>query len=148
MNWISSYGKNYIHWFSLTLAECFWKPNSGCEYTETVSGPFQQRWQQHERQDTFCTSMQVYMSAAYWLLQCVCFRSECQTSDADFYERGMQTAVHRWWKCIVSRDDCIQKECTIAEITLSTSVIALFVFAVVSTEINRRQYFQSDLCKI
>ena len=32
--------KNGTHWHSLTLAECWWRPNSGCEHNEVASGAF------------------------------------------------------------------------------------------------------------
>ena len=44
-HWISPCGRNGTHWHSLTLAECFWRSNSGYECSEMVGGVFQQ-WQQ------------------------------------------------------------------------------------------------------
>lgn len=37
--------KKGAHWHSSILAECLWRPNSGCELSETAGGAFQQ-WQQ------------------------------------------------------------------------------------------------------
>ena len=34
--------KNGIRWHSSTLTECLWRPNSGCEHSETVGDVFQQ----------------------------------------------------------------------------------------------------------
>ena len=34
-------------WHPLSLAERFWRPDSGCEHSEAVDGVFQQWWQQH-----------------------------------------------------------------------------------------------------
>jgi hypothetical protein len=68
------------------------------------------------------------------------------TSDgADFYERGMQALVHRWRKCISSGGDCVKKIVFCSqEFALLNSVTMLSVSVVVSMEINRRHYFQSD----
>jgi len=35
-NWITLYRKNVTHWYSLTLDECFWRTNSGCECSGVV----------------------------------------------------------------------------------------------------------------
>jgi len=37
--------ENGTHSYSSTLAEHLWRPNSGCEHREVVTGTFQQ-WQQ------------------------------------------------------------------------------------------------------
>ena len=34
--------KNCAHWHSSKLAECLWRPKSGCEPSEAVGGAFQQ----------------------------------------------------------------------------------------------------------
>jgi len=52
--------KNGTHWHSLTLAEHLWRPNSGREHSEAVSGAFQQWWQWCERQATFQVVMHSY----------------------------------------------------------------------------------------
>ena len=39
-HWIPPCGKNGTRWHSLTLAECLWRPNSGCEHSEVVGGTF------------------------------------------------------------------------------------------------------------
>ena len=36
--------KDFSHWCLLMLAVCLWKPNSGCEHSDEVSGIFQP-WQ-------------------------------------------------------------------------------------------------------
>ena len=41
-HWTPPCGKNWIHWHSLTLAECLWSPNSGYEQSEVVAREFQQ----------------------------------------------------------------------------------------------------------
>jgi len=64
--------KNGTRWHSLMLAECFWRPNSGCEHSEAVGGVFQQWWQQV----TFI--------------------------GADCYEHSMLALFHHWWKCIAN----------------------------------------------
>ena len=71
-NWIPSGRKNGTQWHSSMLAECLWRPNSGCKHSEAVSGAFQQWWQR--LRGTF--------------------------AGAEFDEHGMQTPVHLWWKCI------------------------------------------------
>ena len=47
----------------INACEHLWSPNSGCEYSETVGGAFQQWWQQHERQATFWKAMQIFTSS-------------------------------------------------------------------------------------
>jgi len=61
-----------IHW----LVERLWRPNSGSEHSEIVSGAFQQWW--------------------YW--------QEVTSAGADFDKHGMQALVHCWWKCIANND--------------------------------------------
>lgn len=51
--------KNGTHWYSLELAESLWRSNS-----ETVNSTFQKWWQWLERQATFWTAMQIFMSTA------------------------------------------------------------------------------------
>ena len=41
-HWVPLYGKNGTHWHSLILTGCLWRPDSGCEHSEAVSGVFQQ----------------------------------------------------------------------------------------------------------
>jgi len=68
------------------------------------------------------------------------------SAGADFNERGMQTLVHGWRKCIANGGDCVEKQCFVAKnFSLSNSVIVLFVSIVVFMEINRRHYFRSGL---
>ena len=67
-NWIPPCRKNGTHWHSSMLAECFWRPISGCEHSELVSGTFQQWWQQHEGQAMFQTAMRIFMNVAYSFL--------------------------------------------------------------------------------
>jgi len=50
------------------LAEHLRRPNTQCELSEVVGGVFQQWQQQHERQATFWTAMQIFMSTACRLL--------------------------------------------------------------------------------
>jgi len=52
-SWIPPRGKNGTNWYSLTLAERCWRPNSRCEHCEVVGSEFQ-LWQQwRERQAMF-----------------------------------------------------------------------------------------------
>jgi len=44
-HWITPCGKNGTNWHSLMLAEHSWRPNSGWEHSEVVSGALQQWWQ-------------------------------------------------------------------------------------------------------
>ena len=78
-HWFLPHGKNDIHWDSLMLSECFWRPSSGCEHTEVVGGTFQQ-WQQ-------------------WVT----------STGADFDECGMQAFVHRWQKCRANGGGYVKK---------------------------------------
>jgi len=68
------------------------------------------------------------------------------SADADLYEYGMQALVQSWWKCIANGDDCWKILFCSWEFALSNSVTVVFVATVVSKEINRRHYFQSNLC--
>ena len=63
-------GKNGTYWHSSMLAEYLWRPNSGCECNEEVSGIFQW-WRQQQ-----------------WVTY----------AGADFYECIMQAHVHGWQK--------------------------------------------------
>ena len=49
------------------IAECLWRPNSGCEHSEALSGAFQKRWQQHGRLATFRMAMHSYHTAKWWM---------------------------------------------------------------------------------
>ena len=49
--------KSGTQWHSLMLAECLWRPESGCEHSEAVGGAFQQWWQRYGRQAMFQTVM-------------------------------------------------------------------------------------------
>lgn len=65
-----------------------------------------------------------------------------------FYEHDMNALVHHWQKCLVNGGDFVEKIVFCSnELSLSNRVIMLFVVVVVSIEINRWYYFQSDLCK-
>ena len=121
-NWIPPCRKNCTHWHSLMLAECLWRPNSGCENSEAVSGVFQQWWQQHERQATFPTAMH-----------------SCHTS-----KWRPPWSAHLYKSA--NGPDHVKKQCFFSwEFALSKGVIVLFVSVVVSMEINRRHCFWSDL---
>jgi len=43
-HWTPPCGRKSTHWHSSALAECLWRPNSGCEHSELVSGVFQKWW--------------------------------------------------------------------------------------------------------
>ena len=45
-HWIPLCRNNCIRWCSLTLAEHWWRPKSGCKHSEAVSSAFQWWWQQ------------------------------------------------------------------------------------------------------
>ena len=67
-------------------------------------------------------------------------------SHADFYEHSMQVLFHRWLKCMVSVGDFVEKwYFVVGEFALSHSIIVSLYLLVVSIEINRIHYFQSDL---
>lgn len=55
----SSMRKKCTHWYSLTLAEHLWKPNSECEHTGAVGDVFQQWEQRCERPAIFQTAIQL-----------------------------------------------------------------------------------------
>ena len=86
-HWIPPCSKNGTQWHSSILAECFWRPNSGCEHSEAVGGAFQQWW---KRQWVTCAGV-------------------------DVYELGMQILVHSWQKCIAGGGDYTEKLSSVAE---------------------------------
>ena len=45
--------KNGTRWYPLMFSECLWRPNSGCEHSESVSGACQDWQQLCERQAMF-----------------------------------------------------------------------------------------------
>ena len=57
-HWVPPCRKNGTHWHSLTLAECLWGPNNGCEHGEAVSGAFWQ-WQQQMGHICWCRFLPV-----------------------------------------------------------------------------------------
>ena len=74
--------KNYgTPWQSLTLPECWQRPNSGCEHSEVVGGVFQLWWQWQ------------------WFTP----------ASAHFYESSMQVLVHHSWKYIANDVDYTEK---------------------------------------
>ena len=107
---------NGTHWYSLTLAGCWWRSNSACEHSVVVGSAFQQWSQWCERQAMFQTAMKIF---------------ECR----------IQNLVHCWQKCIVNGVTLLKNSSW-----ESNSVIVFFVAVVVSMEINRKHYFQSNLC--
>ena len=109
--------KSDTHWHSSTVAEHLWRPNIGCEHSEAVGGVVQQWWHQQ------------------WLT----------SAGADFYDHGMQAFVQDWQQCIANGADYVAEQCFVTEFSLSNSFIVLFASVAVSTEINRRHYFSSDL---
>jgi len=80
-HWIPPCKKNSTHWYSLTLAECFWGPNSGCEHSENVGDMFQQ-WRLRQ-----------------WIIP----------ADTIFDKHCMQALVHHCWKYTASSDGCVEK---------------------------------------
>ena len=67
------------------------------------------------------------------------------SAGADCYECSMQALAYRWWKCTANDGDCWKVVFCSWEFSLSNSIIVIFISVVVSMEINRRQYFQSNL---
>ena len=90
-------GKNCTHWHPSMRAEHLWISNSGCEHSEVMGGAFQQWWQ--------------------WIT----------SAGADFYKRGTQPLVYRWQKCIANGDDCVEKQCFVAENLLYQCYLALCI---------------------
>ena len=117
-HWIPSCGKNSTHWHSSMFAEYLWRPNS--EHSDAVCSALQQWWQWQ------------------WVT----------STDADFLwgqHSGSCSSLIKmhslwWWLCWKS----VLRSW---EFALSNRVTMLFVSVVVSTEIIRRHYFQSNLHK-
>ena len=80
-HWIVPCRKNGTHRCSPVLAECWWRPHSGCEHSDAVGGAFP-HWQQRQ-----------------WV----------SSAGADFHMQGMQALVHHWQKCITSGDCHVEK---------------------------------------
>jgi len=64
---------------------------------------------------------------------------------ADLYEHGMWALICSWWKSITNGGDCWKIMFCLWESALSSGVVMVFVSVVVSVEMKRRRYFQSDL---
>ena len=106
-----------IHWHLLNV----YGDQTVCEHSEVVGGVFQQWQQWHERQGTF------------WMV-----KHSCHTTKWRAYQ-----SAHL---CRPSNGgDYVEKVFCSWELALSNSVIVLFVAVVVSLEINRGQYFWSNL---
>ena len=121
-HWIPPCGINGTHWPSSMLAECLWRPNTGCKNSKVMGSAFQQYWQWHGRQATFwmaVRSCHITKWRALWSAHL------CKSANGDDYVKKI--ALCSW------------------EFALSNGVIALFISVVVSMEINRRHYFWSDL---
>ena len=73
-------GKYYIPWYSVMLAECFWRPNSGYEFSEEVGGAFQQWWK--------------------WIT----------STGTGIYECIMQAFIHLWQKRAANGGDHMEKK--------------------------------------
>ena len=67
-HWIPLWGKDGTHWHSSPLAECWWRPSSGCEHSGMVGGAFQQWWQQWERLAMFQTAMHSFQTMKWSVL--------------------------------------------------------------------------------
>ena len=87
-HWIPACGKK--NWHPLTFTDVFWTlmENKQEMWAHWGSGSAFQQWQQQQ-----------------WVI------SAC----ADFYEHGMWTLVHGWWKCIANGGDYVEKWCFVAE---------------------------------
>ena len=57
----------------------------------------------------------------------------------------MQACVHCWPKCIGNGGEYIEKQCFVTENLIYQIASSYSVSSVVSMEINRRHYFQSNL---
>ena len=68
------------------------------------------------------------------------------SSGADFYEGSMQALVHRCSESKANGGDCWKIVFCSWEFALLNSDTVLFVSVVVSMEISRSHYYQSDLC--
>ena len=60
VSWNFSMQQKWHPLTQVTLVECLWRPNSGCEHSEAVGGAFQQWGQQHERRAVFQIAMQAH----------------------------------------------------------------------------------------
>ena len=92
--------ENGTHQHSLTLAECLWRPNRGCEHSEAVGDVFQQ-WQQQQ-----------------WVTY----------ADADCYEHGIQALVHCWRKSIATGSNYDKEQCFVAENLLYHQTALLYLY--------------------
>ena len=63
-NWIPPCGKNGTRWHSLTLGECLWRPNHGCEHSEELTICFSSG----HRESKSPSLVQIFMSRACMLL--------------------------------------------------------------------------------
>ena len=111
--------KKGTHWNSLTLAEHLWRPNGGCEHRQAEGVAFQQ-----------C----LHSSGSPLLVQ-ICINTAWRLS----FVAGKKA------KLIMLT--MLKTYCSVAENLLYPSVILFFAVVVVSVEINRRHYFQSDLSR-
>ena len=97
--------------------ECFWRPTSGCEHSETVDDVFQQRWQWQ------------------WVI----------STGRDIYEHGMYLLFIAGKNAQLMVVTVLKKNVCSWEFVLQNSVTVLFVSVVVSMEIKQTHYFQSGL---
>ena len=81
-----------------------------------------------------------------WFISAVVTATMGHLAVADFYKHDMQALVYRWWKFIASDGDCWKILFCSWEFVLLSRVAMLLVSVVISTEINGRHYFQSNLC--
>mgnify|MGYP001855459783 CR=1 FL=1 len=89
-HWIPPCGKNYTYQYSLTLAECWWRPNSGRKHSKAVGDAFQQWWQRHERQAMFWMS-----TNSCYTMKWRASQSACQRKSVDYYQRMVHRAEYR-----------------------------------------------------
>ena len=118
-NWIPPCRKICTLQHLSTLDEFLWRPNGGCEHRQAEGVAFQQ-----------C----LHSSGSPLLVQ-ICINTAWRLS----FVAGKKA------KLIMLT--MLKKYCFVAENLLYPSVILFFAVVVVSVEINRRHYFQSDLSR-
>jgi len=79
-----------------------------------------------------------------WCILAVTTATVGHLHSTDFYKHSMQALVHHCQKCIACCGDYVEEIMFCSWEFVQSSAIVLFV--IISMEINRRHYFQSNLC--